>query len=152
MRDGAASPETGLAPSHKPDWRRRLRSCITKHVPRTSKGLVFVVPLRIASGHDIAERGNGMTDGYASIVSQVRDGVAFMAASQEPVRPLSLLRTTDSQMDTIGYRRFSGALMSQGPGTIHEDRLVALILMGDWCVPAGHDSQANEDRGACQEP
>ena len=25
---------------------------------------------------------------------------------------------------------------------------VALILMGDWRVPAGHDSQANEDRDA----
>lgn len=28
------------------------------------------------------------------------------------------------------------------------DRPIALILMGDWRVPAGHDSQTNEDRGA----
>ena len=31
---------------------------------------------------------------------------------------------------------------------IRRDHPVALILMGDWCVPAGHDSQVNEDRDA----
>ena len=25
-----------------------------------------------------------------------------------------------------------------------------LVLMGDWCVPAGHDNQANENQGAYQ--
>ena len=61
-------------------------------------------------GHDIA-------DGYASSVSQTRVGAVFMAASQESVRPSFRWRTMVSELDTVGYRRFSGALMRQGLGT-----------------------------------
>jgi hypothetical protein len=53
------------------------------------------------------------------------------------------------ELGTAGYRRFSGALRRQGQGTNREcGRSTALILMGDWCVSAGHDNQVNEDRGA----
>ena len=58
-----------------------------------------------------------LAGGYASVVSQKRGGAVFMAASQETVKPSSPSRMTVSELDTIGYRRFSGALMSQGLGT-----------------------------------
>ncbi|HSW44414.1 MAG TPA: hypothetical protein VLM89_02470 [Phycisphaerae bacterium] len=60
-----------------------------------------------------------------------------MAASQESVRPSFRLRAAASELDTVGHRRFSMALMRQGLGGILADRPVALILMGDWRVPAG---------------
>ena len=56
---------------------------------------------------------------------------------------------TASQLDAIGHRRFSGARKSQGlPEEFFGTRRPALILMGDWCVPAGHDNQVSEDRDA----
>ena len=56
------------------------------------------------------------TGGDASVVSQKRCGAVLTAASQETDRPSSLFRMTVHELDTIGYRRFSGALMSQGLG------------------------------------
>ena len=43
-------------------------------------------------------------------------GDALAVGRSVPTRP-SPLRTTVSELDTIGYRRFSGALLSQGLGT-----------------------------------
>jgi hypothetical protein len=40
------------------------------------------------------------------------------------------------RLDTIGNRGFSGARKSQGHGRFVKHRPNALILMGDWCVPA----------------
>jgi len=46
--------------------------------------------------------------------------------------------TAASQLDTTGHRRFSGARMRQGLGrTLDRSFPKALILMGDWRVPAG---------------
>ena len=53
-----------------------------------------------------------------------------------------------SLLDAAGYRRFSGARLRRGRERIFTDPPVALILMGDWCVPARHDNQVNEDRDA----
>jgi hypothetical protein len=88
-----------------------------------------------------------LSGGYASVVSQKRVGAVLTAASQVSVR--RRLRTAAGELDTAGYRRFSGARKSQGlPEGFFGTRRSALILMGDWCVPAGHDNQLNEDRDA----
>jgi len=90
---------------------------------------------------------SALSGGYASIVSQKRVGAVLTAASQVSV--CRRLRMTASKLDAIGYRRFSGARESQGlPDRFFGTRRSALILMGDWCVPAGHDNQVNEDRDA----
>ena len=78
------------------------------------EGMALAFPLRKAKGHGSAERGAGITGGYASVVSQERDGAARRVASQESVRPSLRSWTTASHLDTIGYRWFSGALTSQG--------------------------------------
>ena len=81
------------------------------------EGMTLAFPLRKARGHGSAEGGIGIAGGYASVVSQKGRGAVCTTASQESVRPSFRSRTTVSALDTIGYRRFSGALMSQGPGT-----------------------------------
>lgn len=69
--------------------------------------MTLAFPLK---GRGSAERGAGIAGGYASVVSQKRDGAARRVASQESVRPSLRSWTTASHLDTIGYRRFSGAL------------------------------------------
>ena len=108
------------------------------------------MPRTKSTGARTAEHGTGIADGYASNVSPKR-----LARSSRPQARFLLtvvrLRTAVSEVDTVGHRRFSGALNAPGArnGSL-PSRPVALILMGDWRVPAGHDSQNNEDRGAYQ--
>lgn len=50
-----------------------------------------------------------------------------------------------------GTDGFLGRGCARGRERISADRPVALILMGDWNVPAEHDSHDNEDRDAYRE-
>jgi hypothetical protein len=96
----------------------------------------------------IADPGVEAVAGYASVVSHQGFGVAFVVAASDLSEPDRLM-TAHWQLDAAGYQRFSGALRSQGPraGSSRTAPL-ALILMGDWCVPVMARHQTSENTGA----
>ena len=98
--------------------------------------------------HAIADPGVEAVAGYASVVSHQGFGVAFVVAARDLSEPDRLL-TAHWQLDSAGYQRFSGALRSQGPGAgFSRTAPLALILMGDWCVPAAARHHTSENTGA----
>jgi len=87
-----------------------------------------------------------LLDGYALAVNHEGSGAVFSAASQESVGPLCQggLRIGHGWVPRV----FWGA---ETPGARDASFAIipaALILMGDWNVPARHDSQVIDDSGA----
>ena len=87
-----------------------------------------------------------LSDGYALAVNHKGSGAVFTAASQESVGPLHQggLRIGHGWVPRV----FCGA---EAPGARDVSFAIvraALILMGDWNVPARHDSHVIDDSGA----
>ncbi len=96
----------------------------------------------------IADPGVEAVAGYASVVSHHGFGVAFVVTASDLSEPDRLM-TAPWQLDAAGYQRFSGALLSQGPGVrSSRSASLALILMGDWCVPVTARHHTSENTGA----